>query len=237
MDLVPAHRLSSFVLIGGSLVVPLLALCTYWGSGEPLRKAVQIAFGIAVWGLGVLLFAGFLQFQIANPTVVWGFVLANFAAPSIIVLIFRDYFVGNGLSLAWLTLPQAFRYMGVLFILENVLGHTGTVFAYTAGFGDFAAAIIATMILLQMWAGERPGKFAFYALVIFGTADFLVAYTLSFMSTQGTVLNLLARDETHLMSLLPLALLPYFLVPFAMAYHTVMFLTLRRHGAPSTGEV
>ena len=235
MDIVPAHPLSSFILIGGSLVVPLLAFGTYWGSGAPLRKALQIALGVAVWGVAVLLFARFGQYEGSSPTVVWVLVLANFAAPSIIVLIFRDYFVGNGLSLAWLTLPQAFRYMGVLFILENVLGHTGTVFAYTAGFGDFAAAIIATLILLQMWAGERPGKFAFYALVIFGTADFLVAYTLSFMSTEGTVLNLLARDETHLMSLLPLALLPYFLVPFAMAYHTMMFLTLRRQAAASTG--
>ena len=117
--------------------------------------------------------------------------------------------------------------MGTLFILENYLGHTGTVFAYTAGFGDFAAAVIATVLLVQLLAGETPGKVMFYVLVVFGTLDFLVAYVLSFMSTKGVALNVLAVSENHFMTLLPLALLPYFLVPFAMAYHTMMFLTLR----------
>ena len=140
---------------------------------------------------------------------------------------FRDVFVGDGLSLAWLTLPQAFRFMGTLFILENTLGHTGTVFAYTAGFGDFAAAIIATVILLQIWAGETLGRGIFYGLVVFGTLDFLVAYSLSFLSTEGVALHLLAHDEAHLMTYLPLALLPFFLVPFARACHTLMYLTLR----------
>lgn len=228
METVPAHILSSLVLIGGSLVVPLLALGTYMGSGASMRKSVSIAVGVAIWAAIVVFFAGYWQFSIQNPTVVWLIVISNFVLPSLLILVFRDFFVGDGLSLAWLTLPQAFRYMGTLFILENFLGHTGTVFAYTAGFGDFAAAITATMILLQLWNGEKPGKLVFYVLVVFGTIDFLVAYSLSFMSTEGVVANVLAIDETHLMTRLPLALLPYLLVPFAMAYHTMMFLTLRK---------
>lgn len=227
MEIVPAHFLSSLVLIGGSLVVPLLALGTYLGSGATTRKSICIALGVAVWGIVVYLFARYWQFSIESPTIVWAIVIANFIVPSAIVLVFRDFFVGDGLSLAWLTLPQAFRYMGTLFILENSLGHTGTVFAYTAGFGDFAAAIIATVLLVQLLAGETPGKLMFYVLVAFGTLDFLVAYSLSFMSTDGVALNIPALGENHLMTLLPLALLPYFLVPFAMAFHVIMFLTLR----------
>lgn len=228
MEIVPAHILSSLILIGGSLVVPLLALGTYLGSGASMRKSVGIAIGVAIWGGVVFLFARFGQFYIESPTTVWIIVIANFLLPSFLVLVFRDFFVGGGLSLAWLTLPQAFRYMGTLFVLENFLGHTGTAFAYTAGFGDFAVAIIATIILLQILTGDRPGKPVFYVLVVFGTVDFLLAYLLSFMSTDNVALNILATDETHLMTLLPLALLPFFLVPFAMAYHTMMFLTLRR---------
>lgn len=228
MEIVPAHIVSSLVLIGGSLAVPFIALGTYLGSGASMAKAVGIAIGVALWGVIVLLFARHGQFGIEDPTMVWVIVIANFVFPSALILIFRDFFVGDGLSLAWLTLPQAFRYMGTLFILENFLGHTGTAFAYTAGFGDFAAAVIATVILLQILTGDRPGKPVFYALVIFGTIDFLVAYSLSFMSTDGVALNVLAAEETHLMTLLPLALLPFFLVPFAMAYHTMMFLTLRK---------
>lgn len=227
METVPTHFLSSLVLIGGSAVVPLLAFGTYLGSGATVRKSISIALGVALWGIIVYLFARYWQFGIESPTLVWAIVIANFLIPSLLVVAFRDFFVGDGLSLAWLTLPQAFRYMGTLFILENFLGHTGTVFAFTAGFGDFAAAIIATVLLVQLLAGETPGKLMFYVLVIFGTLDFVVAYSLSFMSTEGVALNILASDEDHLMTRLPLALLPYFLVPFAMAYHTMMFLTLR----------
>jgi len=227
METVPAHFLSSLVLIGGSSVVPLIALGTYLGSGATARKSIGIALGVAIWGALVFLFARYWQFSFENPTVVWDIVIANFIFPSLLVIAFKDFFVGDGLSLAWLTLPQAFRYMGTLFILENFSGHTGTVFAYTAGAGDFAAAIIATVLLIQLWAGETPSKLTFYILVIFGTLDFLVAYSLSFMSTKGTALNILALDEGHMMTLLPLALLPHLLVPFAMAYHTMMFLTLR----------
>ena len=228
MEIVPAHVLTSLVLTGGSLVVPLIALGTYLGSGASTAKAVGIAVGIAVWGMIVFGFARYGQFGIENTTTVWIVVIANFIFPSMIVLMFREFFVGEGLSLAWLTLPQAFRYMGTLFILENSLGHTGTAFAYTAGFGDFAAAVIATVILFQILTGDRPGKPVFYVLVVFGTLDFLAAYTLSFLSTEGVPLNTLAEGESHLMALLPLALLPFYLVPFAMAYHTLMFLTLKK---------
>ncbi|MEM1150570.1 MAG: hypothetical protein AAGI03_08415 [Pseudomonadota bacterium] len=228
METVPAHVLSSFVLIGGSLVVPLIALGTYLASGASIAKATGIAVGIAVWGMIVFVFARYGQFGIESPIAVWIIVIANFIFPSILVLVFREFFVGEGLSLAWLTFPQAFRYMGTLFILENSLGHTGTTFAYTAGFGDFAAAVIATVILFQIQTGDRPGKPVFYVLAVFGTLDFLAAYTLSFLSTEGVPLSILAEGESHLMMLLPLALLPFFLVPFAMAYHTMMFLTLRK---------
>lgn len=226
METVTTHFLSSLVLIGGSLAVPLLALGTYLASGASMRKSVSIALGIAVWGILIFFFARYWQFGLGSPTLVWLFVLANFLFPSLLVISFRDFFVGDGLSLAWLTLPQAFRYMGTLFMLENIRGNTGTVFAYTAGFGDFAAAVIATVILIQLLSGERPGKLIFYVLIGFGTIDFIAAYSLSFLSTEGVALQILAQGEPHLMSLLPLALLPFFLVPFAMACHTLMFLTL-----------
>lgn len=235
MELLSVHILSSMVLIGGSLAVPFLAFGTYLASGAPFRKSLGIAVGTAIWGGLIYLFARYGQFHIGNPNLVWLIVIANFIIPSLLVVKYREFFVGDGLSLAWLTLPQAFRYMGTLFILENFFGHTGTIFAYTAGFGDFAAAIIATVILIQLLGGDRPGKLIFYVLVVFGTVDFLAAYSLSFMSTQGVAFNIIALDEEHLMTLLPLALLPYFLVPFAMANHTLMFLTLRVGAKNQTG--
>ena len=57
METVSAHSLSTFVLIGGSLVVPLLAFATYYWSGASLKKSTGIAAGesvIIIWALDSL---------------------------------------------------------------------------------------------------------------------------------------------------------------------------------------
>jgi len=226
MEFVAAHPLTSFVLVSGSLATPLLAFGTYNASGATFKKSIGIAAGITLWGVVALLFIRGWQFDL-DPALVWAIVALNYAVPSVVVVLFRQFFVGGGLSLEWLTSVQAFRFMGALFILENLRGHTGTAFAYTAGFGDVMAAVIALTLLLQLLSGDKPRSFIFYVLIAFGTIDFLAAYSLSFLSGDGLPWQVLALDETHLMHLYPLALLPYFLVPFAMANHVLMYLTLQ----------
>lgn len=227
MQTVPAHTLSYFILIGSSVLVPFIALGTYLASGASLKKSLGISIGIAIWGLIMYLFCTDWQFRIGNPLTVWAIVIFNVIWPSIIVSLYRDFFVGSGLSLKWLTFTQATRFMGTLFILENFLGHTGTMFAYVSGFGDFMAAVIAVTILVQLFTGGQPNKATYYFLIIFGLLDFVVAYSLSFFSS-STSLQLLAIQEQHLMGLYPLAMLPYFLVPFATAYHILMHLSLKQ---------
>ena len=118
--------------------------------------------------------------------------------------------------------------MGTLFILENIRGFTGTTFAYVSGFGDFMAAVIALTILVQIFTGGKPTKGVYYFLIVFGLLDFVVAYSLSISSSPGVALQTMAFGENHSMNLYPLAFLPYFLVPFATAYHVMMYLTIRR---------
>ena len=228
METVSAHPITYFVFVGSSFLVPLLAFGTYRLSGASTKKSLGIATVVALWGIIMFLFMRYWQFSIDSPLAVWFIVIINLIWPSALVIVFRDFFVGDGLSLKWLTLVQATRFMGGLFILENLRGFTGTVFAYTGGFGDVIAAVIALTILLQLLTGDRPNNFTFYFLIAFGTIDFFVAYTLSILSSDGIPFQVLALDETHLMNLYPLALIPYFLVPFAMAYHVLMYLTIKR---------
>ena len=125
---------------------------------------------------------------------------------AILIAVFKDFFVGEGLNLKWLTTIQATRFMGALFILESIRENTGTAFAYIGGFGDFMAAVIALTILLQLLTGGKPNKFIYYFLIIFGTLDFIIVYGLSFFSSE-TPMQALALSEAHLMNLYPLALL------------------------------
>ncbi|MEM7033891.1 MAG: hypothetical protein AAF629_30395 [Chloroflexota bacterium] len=228
MEIVPAHPITSLTFIGSSFLVPLLVFGTYRSSGASTQKSLGIAAAVTLWGIIMFFFMRYWQFSFESPLAIWGIVIINLIWPSVLVIVFREFFVGDGLSLKWLALIQATRFMGGLFILENIRGFTGTTFAYTGGFGDVIAAVIALTILLQLLTGGHPNKFIYYFLIAFGVADFFLAYTLSFLSSDGIPLQSLALDEAHLMNLYPLALIPHFLVPFAMAYHWLMYFTVKR---------
>ncbi len=229
MESVTTHSITSLVLIGSSLLVPFIAFGTYRGSGASLKKSIAISLIIALWGAIMYFFSTSWQFELGNPNLAWVMVILNLIWPSALVFAFRDFFIGDGLSLKWLTLTQATRFMGTLFILENIRGFTGTLFAYVSGFGDFMAAVIALTILVQTFTGGKPTKGVYYFLIIFGLLDFVVAYSLSISSSPGVAIQSIAFGENHSMNLFPLALLPYFLVPFATAYHFMMYLTIKRN--------
>ncbi|MEM7184820.1 MAG: hypothetical protein AAF518_28250 [Spirochaetota bacterium] len=228
MTQVAVHPITFLVYVGSTFLVPLIALGTYLSSGASLRKSLAISLCTSVWGLIMFLFARYWQFEIGNPVIVWLLVFINLLWPSLLVIVYRDFFIGDGLSMAWLTFVQATRYMGGLFILENLRGLTGIEFAYTSGFGDVIAAVIATTLLLQLLTGGSPNKFVYLFLICFGTLDFVIAYSLSFLSSQGIPFQTFALGEGHYMSLFPLAQIPFFLVPFAMANHIMMYLTIRK---------
>ncbi len=229
METVSTHLITSIVLIGSSILVPFIAFGTYKSSGASMQKSLLISIIIAIWGVIMYFFSISWQFRLGSPDLAWGVVILNLIWPSALVLVFKDFFIGKGLSMKWLTLTQSTRFMGTLFILENIRGFTGTAFAYVSGFGDFMAAVIALTILVQIFTGGQPTKGVYLFLILFGLLDFVVAYSLSISSSPGVSLQSIAFGENHSMNLYPLALLPYFLVPFATAYHFMMYLTLKRN--------
>lgn len=229
MQAIEAHSITSMVLIGSSILVPFIAFGTYKASGATTKKAVTISSIIAIWGVIMYFFSTSWQFELGSPNLAWLIVIINLVWPSLLVFAFKDYFIGEGLSLKWLTLTQSTRFMGTLFILENIRGFTGTTFAYVSGFGDFMAAVIALTILVLIFTGGKPTKGLYMFLIVFGLLDFVVAYSLSISSSPGVSLQTIAIGENHSMNMYPLALLPYFLVPFATAYHFMMYLTIKRN--------
>ena len=229
MQAIEVHPITSMVLIRSSILVPFIALGTYKTSGASTQKSIVISSVIAVWGVLTYYFCIDWQFRLDSPNLAWVLVIANLIWPSVLVFLFKDFFIGKGLSLRWLTFTQSTRFMGTLFILESIRGFTGTTFAYVSGFGDFMAAVIALTILVQIFTGGKPTKGVYYFLVIFCLLDFVVAYSLSIISSPGVSLQSIAFGENHSMNMFPLALLPYFLVPFATAYHFMMYLTLKQN--------
>lgn len=226
MDVLSTHITTTLVMLGSIFLLPLFAYLTYKSSGASQRKSLSIAAGVAVWSAIMFGVVRYWQTDL-TPLTIWGITLFNLIWPSVLIFKYRDFFVGDGLSLPWLTFVQATRFMGGLFIVENFRNNAGTVFAYTSGIGDIIAAVIAMTILVLIFTGGKPNKSVMYFLIIFGVLDFIAAYSLSFLSTEGTGLQSLAMSETHMVNVYPLGILPFLLVPFAMAYHWLMFLTIK----------
>ena len=60
----------------------------------------------------------------------------------------RNWFLSQRLSQKWLIGLQILRLVGILFLIEMILGHIPGTFAYPAGLGDILVALVALAVLL-----------------------------------------------------------------------------------------
>jgi hypothetical protein len=114
-------------------------------------------------------------------------------------------------ALLWLTLPHAFRHIGLVFLVPGIVAPTiPSTFSAAAGYGDLAAgllAILALVALRQRWNVMIP---LVWLLNIVGTVD---------------LANALSHIEV--VSYLQSAwYIPTFLVPLLLVTHFMMFARL-----------
>lgn len=216
------------VLIG-CIITPVLVFGLYRKSGATTGKSLGIAFGVALYGLLMFMFSTRWQFHPMIPGGALGTsaVLAiNLWIPTMVVLRFKAFFVGDGLSYQWLLLPHTLRLIGLFFLMQASNGQIGTVFALSAGAGDVMAAMIAITLLVVVLSGGAATRLAYRSFIAFGIFDFLLAFGLGALSA-ATPIQLFAVGQVHRVTEFPIGMIPFFLVPVAMALHWLMVLNLR----------
>lgn len=114
-------------------------------------------------------------------------------------------------ALLWLTIPHAFRYIGMVFLVPGVVSQDmPSNFATLAGYGDLATALIAMLALVALrykWVGALVLVWLFN---IVGTVDLLNA-----LPRQEAVPNFEAAWY-----------IPTFLVPLLLVTHFMIFVRL-----------
>ena len=123
---------------------------------------------------------------------------------------------------------QIFRAIGGIFLIEMVIGNQPGIFAYPAGVGDIIVALIAVTILIN-YKGEKmvPGYPVLFLIGI-GMVDFVSAFFFGFTSSPNPF-QLFHPDVTNQILLFPTGMIPLFLVPYAIFFHTLSFLNYRIH--------
>ena len=114
-----------------------------------------------------------------------------------------------------LTSVQAWRIIGFIFVLLEARGVLPAVFAWPAGYGDMAIGMTAGFVA---WKFADPShRNSFILWQILGILDLVNAVSV------GTTAGLLSPQAPSmvLMTVLPLSLVPTFLVPLFTIFHVI----------------
>lgn len=126
------------------------------------------------------------------------------------------------LNLQVLTIAQTWRIGGLIFLTLYTLGLLPGIFALPAGFGDVAIGVTAPLMAAKFIGS--PHRRSFIRWQLLGMLDLIVAVTL------GATAGLLEPQgiPTQLMTVLPLSLIPTFLVPLLFIFHIISIAQARR---------
>ncbi|NNF97044.1 MAG: hypothetical protein HKM94_08975, partial [Halobacteria archaeon] len=109
----------------------------------------------------------FLQF--ISSLVVIGLLAKWVLAPWLAKLSHRD-------ALFWLTVPHAFRYLGMVFLVPGVVAQPlPDAFAIPAAYGDLLPGILALVALIALRTGLKGAIGAVWLFNVVGTVDLLNA--------------------------------------------------------------
>lgn len=132
-----------------------------------------------------------------------------------------------GLDLRLLTAMQAWRIIGVMFLVLMSFGFLPGTFAWPAGLGDLLVGAYAPFVVLAI-SRRTPGWHRHVVLLnVLGLLDFVGAIGSGVLSGRSP-LGLLHGDvTTDIMQELPLSMIPTFAVPFWIVLHILSLIKVR----------
>jgi hypothetical protein len=208
------------------------------GLASASQRRVQIgsAAFFGVWLAAVLLFAP----TSSSPATADPFAIAPLiplaVAGSFTVALFA---VGRSASLrrvlaaipvSSLNALQAWRVLGIVFVILLALGRLPAHFALPAGWGDFAVGVTAPLVALALARGARGSATIAVGWNVFGLLDLVVAVGMG----TGLFAPLFVPElgprvpPAAAMGVFPMILVPAFAVPASAMVHVLALYRLRR---------
>ena len=219
--LLDAHVLTVILIVGSIMLTPFYILGVYVFSGASPKKGMQIGSAFLLWGSFMFwVCLSDIRKELALGSLV---IPLSWLLPSLILYWKRNWFLSQKLSQNWLIGLQIFRVVGGVFLIEMILGHLPGIFAYPAGLGDILVGLVALGVLLAYRKSERIPKAGIFLVIGLGIADFLSAFFFGFTSSEGPF-QLFYPAVTNNVGLFPTGMIPLFLVPYAIFFHTLSML-------------
>jgi len=153
---------------------------------------------------------------------------------SAVLILRRQWFLDKSLSQKWLVGLQLFRAIGAVFFIEMTRGNIPGIFAYPAGIGDILVALAALAVLLRYRKATTIPPVPVFLVIVLGAADFLSAFFFGFTSSE-TTLQLFFPAVPNNVIVFPTGMIPLFLVPYAIFFHTLSALNYTMHDRNMAG--
>lgn len=215
-----------FITTAVALIVPVLAWVVFQRFAR--RSARELiapsAIFVALWiVLAYTLSArGFFSAPRPGSVPAIGYSLVPLAIGYLAFLTIRSVrVVLDEIPLHWMTGLQLYRALGVVFLVEWMLGVLPGTFALPAGIGDIAIGLAAPFVAARLERRSPNARELAILWNVLGIADLVVALATGVLTTPGP-LHLLALDSpSRALTMLPLVLVPTIGVPFSILLHLI----------------
>ncbi len=149
--------------------------------------------------------------QFVMSLVVWGLIAKWLLAPWLAKMPQHQ-------ALFWLTLPHAFRHIGMVFLVPGVVAQPlPAAFAIPAAYGDLVTGVLALLALVTLRTGWAGALALVWLFNIVGTVDLLNAL----------------RHVNVAPAFGAAWYIPTFLVPLLLVTHFMIFVRLLRRARPN----
>lgn len=224
-----AHPLSIIIVTAAMLVTPMYAVCTFHFSGASARKGI-ITGSVFLW-LGALMTWVCLAKVPSSLGPLGALIIpVCWITPSLVLWFYKDWFLAEPLSQRWLVGLQIWRVIGGVFLIEYAGENIPAIFAYPAGIGDLLVGVVALSVLILFRNYRDLPRWAIVLVLVLGVCDFLSAFFFGYFSSNGPAQIFHPEIQNNTL-MYPTGLIPLFLVPYAIFFHTLSWLSLRREHA------
>jgi hypothetical protein len=217
-------------LVSLACVVLALVTTTRILLADDQRITARIALVLFYGWLALAIFLGHHGFYAAptlpprlgiGVTVPFGLVMLALLIPSFRRLV-------DSVPLAWLVRAQLFRVVGLALLVGYAVGVLPARFALTAGIGDIVTGLAAPWVAGQLAQNRPHARAIALTWSVFGFLDLVDAVALGVLSAPTPIRHFFAGPSTAAMAVLPLVLLPAFIVPLGLSLHVFAFRRLRK---------
>jgi hypothetical protein len=137
----------------------------------------------------------------------------------------------------WLVGIQLYRALGVIFLILYATGKLPGKFALPAGIGDVGIGLLAPVVGFAYARAPRNTAGLVAAWNAFGILDLIIAVGTGLMTAPSLLVSTAVQPTSEFMTVLPMVLIPVYLVPLSIVLHFASLAKLHRESrVPQTHD-